>query len=58
MNLKGFMKQQEDLDNYLIIAAENNPGLKAKFNDYMAKLEPLEDPFLEDFDTIEKIFSN
>lgn len=31
--------QQEDLDNYLKIAAENNPGLKAKFNDYMAALE-------------------
>ncbi len=31
--------QQEDLDNYLQIAAENNPGLKAKFNDYMAALE-------------------
>ncbi|MGE4586749.1 MAG: TolC family protein [Mangrovibacterium sp.] len=31
--------QQEDLNNYLKIAAENNPGLKAKFNDYMAALE-------------------
>ena len=31
--------QQDDLDNYLKIAAENNPGLKAKFNDYMAALE-------------------
>ncbi len=31
--------QQADLDNYLKIAAENNPGLKAKFNDYMAALE-------------------
>lgn len=29
----------ESLDNYLIIAAENNPGLKAKFNDYMAAME-------------------
>jgi outer membrane protein TolC len=31
--------QQEDLDNYLRIASENNPELKAKFNDYMAALE-------------------
>ncbi|MBT3385185.1 MAG: TolC family protein [Prolixibacteraceae bacterium] len=31
--------QQEELDNYLKIAAENNPGLKAKFNEYMAALE-------------------
>lgn len=31
--------QQADLDHYLKIAAENNPGLKAKFNDYMAALE-------------------
>jgi len=31
--------QQEDLNNYLKIAAENNPGLTAKFNDYMAALE-------------------
>ena len=30
---------QEPLDNYLIIAAENNPGLKAKFNEYLASLE-------------------
>ncbi len=27
------------LDEYLIIAAENNPGLEAKFNDYMAAME-------------------
>ncbi len=31
--------QQEDLNNYLKIAAENNPGLKARFNDYLAALE-------------------
>ena len=31
--------QQADLNNYLKIAAENNPGLKVKFNDYMAALE-------------------
>jgi cobalt-zinc-cadmium efflux system outer membrane protein len=30
---------KETLDGYLIVAAENNPGLKAKFNDYMAAME-------------------
>lgn len=30
---------QESLDNYLEIAAKNNPGLKAKFSDYMAAME-------------------
>ena len=30
---------QEDLNNYLKTAAENNPGLKARFNEYMAALE-------------------
>jgi len=30
---------QDILDKYLIMAAENNPGLKARFNEYMAALE-------------------
>ncbi|MCF8370517.1 MAG: TolC family protein [Bacteroidales bacterium] len=30
---------QGDLQNYLQTAAENNPGLKMKFNEYMAALE-------------------
>lgn len=30
---------QEELDNYLLIAAENNPGLQVKFKEYMAALE-------------------
>jgi cobalt-zinc-cadmium efflux system outer membrane protein len=30
---------QDVLDSYLIKAAENNPGLKARFNEYMAALE-------------------
>ena len=30
---------QEEIDNYLLTAAENNPGLKAKFNEYLAALE-------------------
>ncbi len=32
-------ESSETLDDYLIMAAENNPGLKAKFNDYMAAME-------------------
>jgi len=30
---------QNELDSYLKIAADNNPGLKAQFNDYMAAME-------------------
>jgi len=30
---------QDDLNNYLKTAAENNPGLKARFSEYMAALE-------------------
>ena len=30
---------QEQLEHYLVVAAENNPGLRAKFNEYMAALE-------------------
>ena len=30
---------QDDLGSYLKTAAENNPGLKARFNEYMAALE-------------------
>ncbi len=33
------LSAQEDLDGYLKVAAENNPGLKAQFNDYMAAME-------------------
>lgn len=33
------VRAQEELDNYLVTAAENNPGLKAAFNDYMAALQ-------------------
>ena len=33
------IQAQEELDNYLVTAAENNPGLKAAFNDYMAALQ-------------------
>jgi outer membrane protein TolC len=30
---------QTELNNYLVVAAENNPGLKAKFTEYNAALE-------------------
>ncbi len=30
---------QQELDKYLVIAAENNPGLQVKFKEYMAALE-------------------
>jgi outer membrane protein, heavy metal efflux system len=30
---------QDFLDGYLLTAAENNPGLKARFNEYLASLE-------------------
>ncbi len=33
------LKAQEMLDQYLVIAAKNNPGLKAKFNNYMAAMQ-------------------
>ena len=33
------LSAQQDLESYLQVAAENNPGLKAKFNEYMASLE-------------------
>lgn len=33
------LSAQHELESYLQMAAENNPGLKAKFNDYMAALE-------------------
>jgi len=38
--LIGFsVSAQDELDDYLYTAAENNPGLKAKFSEYMAALE-------------------
>ena len=33
------VEAQNILNKYLVMAAENNPGLKAKFNEYMAALE-------------------
>ena len=37
--LQPIVSAQDELDNYLVIAAENNPGLKTRFNEYMAALE-------------------
>ncbi len=33
------VRTQEVLNQYLVIAAKNNPGLKARFNDYMAAMQ-------------------
>ncbi|HDS08095.1 MAG TPA: TolC family protein [Bacteroides sp.] len=30
---------QEPLDSYLVLAAENNPGLRGRFNEYLAAME-------------------
>jgi len=37
--MASFVSAQDDLNKYLQIAAENNSGLKVKFNQYMAALE-------------------
>ncbi len=37
--VSSMVSAQGELNDYLLTAAENNPGLKAKFNDYMAALE-------------------
>ncbi len=37
--ISSLVSAQEELNMYLQTAAENNPGLKAKFNEYMAALE-------------------
>ncbi len=37
--ISSLLSAQQELESYLQTAAENNPGLKAKFNDYMAALE-------------------
>ena len=34
-----YSNAQQVLDRYLVEAAKNNPGLKGKFNEYMAALE-------------------
>jgi len=37
--VSSLLSAQQELEGYLQVAAENNPGLKAKFNEYMAALE-------------------
>lgn len=37
--ISSMLSAQQVLEGYLQVAAENNPGLKAKFSDYMASLE-------------------
>ncbi|NOQ24922.1 MAG: hypothetical protein GQ564_06115 [Bacteroidales bacterium] len=37
--ISSMVSAQDDLNRYLETAAKNNPGLKAKFNEYMAALE-------------------
>ncbi len=39
MTISGKLSAQNELQQYLHTAAENNPGLKVKFNEYMAALE-------------------
>ncbi len=39
MTISGKLSAQNELQQYLYTAAENNPGLKVKFNEYMAALE-------------------
>ncbi len=39
ISITGNVEAQSDLDWYLMTAAKNNPGLKVKFNEYMATLE-------------------
>ena len=39
ITLSGKLSAQEVINQYLQTAAENNPGLKVKFNEYMASLE-------------------
>lgn len=41
MSVSILVNSQEMLQNYLVEAAENNPGLKGKFNEYQAALEKI-----------------
>ena len=46
--LFSFQVNAQSLDNYLIQAAENNPGLKSKYSQYLASLERISQPGLPD----------
>lgn len=39
LGLSGVIQAQDELNHYLVEAAENNPALKASFNKYLAALE-------------------
>ncbi|MBI9052758.1 MAG: TolC family protein [Bacteroidales bacterium] len=39
LSISSIVTAQEELGSYLQLAAENNPGLKSKFNEYMSALE-------------------
>ncbi len=39
LGMSSLLQAQDELNHYLQVAAENNPGLKASFNKYMAALE-------------------
>lgn len=39
LSISSIVTAQEELSSYLQLAAENNPGLKSKFNEYMSALE-------------------
>jgi len=43
-----FSLKAQTLDDYLVIAAENNPGLKASYSQYLAALERSKQPGLPD----------
>lgn len=43
-----FLLKAQTLDDYLVIAAENNPGLKAAYAQYLAALERSKQPGLPD----------
>lgn len=46
--LFSFQVNAQSLDDYLIQAAENNPGLKSKYTQYLASIERISQPGLPD----------
>mgnify|MGYP006140274583 FL=1 len=46
--LFSFQVKAQTLDDYLIQAAENNPGLKSKYTQYLASIERISQPGLPD----------
>jgi outer membrane protein TolC len=56
--LFSFQVKAQTLDDYLIQAAENNPGLKASYSRYLAVAERVNQPSLEDPEFQVGIFPN